>query len=91
LGICGIENLYKFRSSAQPVEERIKNSAEESIYLMADVAIVTTFQTFNLNPQKLEYLLHLFFADARLEIGQFDGKRGEFLPHPHPQIREFVQ
>lgn len=73
--ISTVENLYKIGYSTQPVEERIKNAAQEPTYLMADVQIVTTFQTFNLNPQKLEHLLHTFFAEARLEIEQFDGKR----------------
>jgi len=73
--ISEIKDLYKIGYSTQPVEERIRNAREESTYLMADVAIVTTFQTLNLNPQKLEHLLHRFFADARLEIEQFDGKR----------------
>ncbi len=73
--ISGIENLYKIGYSTQPVEERIKNAVQEPTYLMADVQIVTTFQTYNLNPQKLEHLLHTFFAEARLEIEQFDGER----------------
>ena len=73
--VSSIDNLYKIGYSTQPVEERISNAAKEPTYLMAEVQIVTTFQTFNVNPQKLEHLLHVFFAEARLEIEQFDGKR----------------
>ncbi|MCX7094973.1 MAG: GIY-YIG nuclease family protein [Methylobacter sp.] len=45
--------------------------------LMADVKLLSEFQTYNLNPQKLELLLHTFFAESCLNIDVFDneGKR----------------
>lgn len=72
-----IENLYKIGFSAQPTEQRILNAKNEPTYLMADVAIVSEFQTFNLNPQKLENLLHRFFSNSCLGVDVFDndGKR----------------
>ena len=44
---------------------------------MAGVMPVTEFETYNLNPQKLEILLHTFFAEACLNLDVFDseGKR----------------
>ena len=44
---------------------------------MADVTVVAEYQTFNLNPQKLEYLLHNFFSGSCLSVDVFDndGKR----------------
>jgi hypothetical protein len=44
---------------------------------MAPVKIVEVFQCFNLNPQKLELLLHTFFGSSCLNIDIFDneGKR----------------
>jgi len=72
-----IENLYKIGFSSQSVSERISNAEKEPTYLMAEVAPVVEFQTFNLNPQKLELLLHTFFAAACLNLDVFDsdGKR----------------
>lgn len=47
---------------------------------MADVKVVTEFQTFNLNPQKLELLLHTFFASACLNLDVFDAKGVRYTP-----------
>ncbi len=75
--IKGIENLYKIGFSSQPVKQRIQNAPQEPTYLMANVIPVTEFQTYNLNPQKLEILLHTFFAKSCLNLDIFgsDGKR----------------
>ena len=72
-----IENLYKIGFSSQPVKQRIQNAEKEPTYLMADVMPVTEYQTYNLNPQKLEILLHTFFAESCLNLDVFDseGKR----------------
>ena len=72
-----ITNLYKIGFSRSPVAERIQSAAQEPTYLMAAVKPVAEFQTYNLNPQKMELLLHTFFAEACLELDVFDtdGKR----------------
>ena len=57
-----IKDLYKIGFSSQPVKQRIQNAEKEPTYLMADVMLVTDFETYNLNPQKLELLLHTFFG-----------------------------
>jgi len=71
--IKDIKDLYKIGYSTQPVQERIKNAANEPTYLMADVVVVGEFETFNLNPQKLEQLVHRFFAEVCLNFDVFDG------------------
>ena len=71
-----IQNLYKIGFSRVPVEERIKNAENEPTYLMAAVSIVTVFQCYNMNPQKLKQLLHTFFGEACLNIDIFD-KNGQ--------------
>jgi len=75
--IQSIENLYKIGFSTTLVEERVKNAADDPTYLMALVRIITTFECYNLNPQKLEQLLHNFFGSACLNFDIFDknGKR----------------
>ncbi len=72
-----IENLYKIGFSSQAVEQRIQNAEKEATYLMAKVKLVSEFETFNINPQKLELLLHTFFAECCLNLDVFDnaGKR----------------
>jgi hypothetical protein len=70
--ISGVANLYKIGYSKIPVEERIKNARLEPTYLMADVRIVMAYQCYNMNPQKLEQLLHTFFGSSCLDVDVFD-------------------
>jgi len=78
--IVAIENLYKIGFSSQLVADRIDNAAKEPTFLMADVVPVVEFQTYNLNPQKLEKLLHTFFAAACLNLDVFDGDGKRHTP-----------
>lgn len=75
--ITSISNLYKIGYSKLSVEERIKNAENEPTYLMAPVTIVTAFKCFNMNPQKLEQLLHQFFGNSclNIDVHDHDGKR----------------
>lgn len=70
--IQNIDNLFKIGFSTVPVEQRIKNSEKEPTYLMAPVHIVEAYQCYNMNPQKLEQLLHTFFGSSCLNIDIFD-------------------
>ena len=75
--IASIKDLYKIGFSTVPVEERVKNAEDQPTYLMAQVHVVEVFECYNLNPQKLELLLHKFFGKVCLEVDVFDkyGKR----------------
>lgn len=75
--IRSIKDLFKIGFSTLAVEDRIKNAAQEPTYLMAEVKIVTAFRCYNLNTQKLEFMLHAFFGNSCLDIDVFDkaGKR----------------
>lgn len=66
--IQGIRHLYKIGYSTTDVAERIKNAETEPTYLMAKVESVVEYQCYNLNPQKLEQLLHNFFGKSCLNI-----------------------
>jgi hypothetical protein len=66
--IVTMKNLYKIGFSSSDVKDRIKNAEKDPTYLMAPVAIVTSFRVVNMNPHKLEQLLHKFFGSSRLEI-----------------------
>lgn len=78
--IKSIKNLYKIGFSKIPVEERVKNAVLEPTYLMATVEIVTAFRCFNMNPQKLEQLLHTFFGSACLNVDVFDNEGRRHSP-----------
>ena len=78
--IQDIPNLYKIGYSNIPIEERIKNAEQEPTYFMAPVRIVSTFQCYNLNPQKFEQLVHNFFGKTCLNFDIFDVKGNRHTP-----------
>ena len=78
--ITSIKNLYKIGYSKTEVEERIKNAEKEPTYLMAPVNIKSVWKCFNMNPQKLELLLHTFFGNSCLELDIFDEKGKRHTP-----------
>ena len=91
-----IQNLYKIGFSTVPVNERIKNAANEPTYLMADVKLLEEYEIFNIDAQKVETLLHHFFADACVEIDVFDQKGNRHSPRewfviPRPVIAIAVE
>lgn len=78
--IAETKNLFKIGYSTIPVQERIKNAAEEPTYLMASVKVVSIFECYNLNPQKFELLLHTFFGKACLNVDVYDKQGKRFAP-----------
>ena len=55
--IQNMKYLYKIGYCKTSVEERIENAENETTFLMAPVKIVSSYKTFNLNPQKFEDLI----------------------------------
>lgn len=78
--IFNIKNLFKIGFSATTVEKRIQNAEQDPTYLMAPVKIVATFKCFNMNPQKLERLLHRFFNESCLNIDITDKSGNRYTP-----------
>lgn len=78
--IRSIENLFKIGYSKTEVQERIKNAIKEPTYLMAPVKVITIWKCYNMNPQKLEQLLHNFFGSACLNIDVFDENKKRYTP-----------
>lgn len=70
--ILELPYLYKIGFSSQAIAQRLKNAAQEPTYLLAEVEVVAEYQTYDLNPQKLEWLLHTLFAEACLNLDIFD-------------------
>jgi T5orf172 domain len=69
-----IPNLYKIGLARRSIETRIQNAANEPTYLMAPVALVSTFQCYNVNLIKLENLLHRFFDPAAAKVQVTDAQ-----------------
>lgn len=78
--ITVIDNLYKIGFSTTPVEERIKNAANDPTYLMAKVTEVARWKTLNMNTHEFENIIHRVFDCVQLRIKVLDGKGNEFTP-----------
>jgi len=94
--IQAINHLFKIGFSTTLVEERIKNAKEEPTYLLDEVSIVQTYECYNMNPQKLEKLLHTFFGKACLNIDIFDKNGNRHTPRewftaPLPIIEQAIE
>ena len=73
------DHLYKIGFTTTTVEDRIQNAIRDVAFLEAPVEIVTYFECFHINPQKLERLTHTFLEAQRLTITLIgkDGKEYE--------------
>ena len=65
-------NLYKIGFSTTDVETRIKNAKKDPTYLMAEVKTVAAYEVYNVNPHKLEQLIHKFFSQSCLDLEIYD-------------------
>ena len=66
--IKSIKNLYKIGYCTTSIEKRTENAENETTFLMAPVKVVSSYQTFNSNPQKFEDVIHQFFSERCLDI-----------------------
>lgn len=94
--IVNIKDLYKVGFASNSVDERIKNAKHEATYLFAEVQKVATYKVYNRNADKLESLLHRFFANACLDIDLFNEKGQRLNPRewfvvPFEVIEETIQ
>lgn len=78
--IKAVPNLYKIGLARRSIESRIQNAANEPTYLMAPVALVSTFQCYNVNLPKLENLLHRFFDYAAAKVQVTDAQGNYHTP-----------
>ena len=78
--IKAVPNLYKIGLARRSIETRIKNAVNEPTYLMAPVALVSTFQCYNVNLPKLESLLHRFFDHATAKVQVTDAQGNYHTP-----------
>lgn len=64
--------VHKIGVTNLKVEQRVAGARLQPTFLMADVEIVASYQLFNINRTRLEYLLHRVLAPARLDIEVMD-------------------
>ena len=74
--IKSINNLYKIGYTTTSIEKRIENAENETTFLMAPVKIVSSYKTYNLNPQKFEDVIHKVFSERCLDV-KITNKDGE--------------
>ena len=91
-----IKDLYKIGFSSSPVMERIKNANNEATYLFSDIKNLRAWKVYNRNADKLESLLHRFFAEVCLDVDLFNDKGQRLNPRewfvvPFEVIEEAVQ
>ncbi len=72
--------LVKIGYSSQSVEERVKNAAADPTYLEAPVRILASLDCYNLNPQKVEHLIHAFLAKQRVNMTLISSKGKPYKP-----------
>jgi hypothetical protein len=94
--IKSVKNLYKIGYTELTVEERTKNSENDTAFLEAPVRIIASIECFNLNPNKFETLIHAFLSSQRLLIDLYskDGKRykpQEWFSVPLETARETIK
>lgn len=94
--LADIKDLYKIGFSTNSIDERIKNAKNEATYLFADVQKIATYKVYNRNADKLENLLHRFFAHTCLNIDLFNEKGQRINPRewfvlPFEVIEEAIQ
>lgn len=90
------QNLYKIGFSTTAVETRIQNAKNDPTYLMAEVQTVSAYEVYNVNPHKLEQLIHKFFSHSCLDIDIIDDsgnihKPREWFIAPLEVIEEAVE
>ena len=94
--LADIKDLYKIGFATGSVDDRIKNAKNEATYLFADVKKIATYKVYNRNADKLEGLLHRFFANVCLDIDLFNEKGQRLNPRewfvvPFEVIEEAIQ
>lgn len=88
--------IHKIGVTGGSVKKQISNAEKDPTYLLAKVEVVETYKLSNINPSKLERLLHKFFSKARLDVELQDrfGKGvepREWFLLPLPVIEEAIQ
>lgn len=66
------DHILKIGVTKNPIHLRLANAERDPTFLSAPVDLVASYTLQNLEPQKVETLLHAFFGEARLKISAKD-------------------
>lgn len=66
------ELIHKIGMTKGDLKARFSGAKKDPTFLLADVTVVASYTLSNINPPKLENLLHSFFAEARLDVALHD-------------------
>ena len=88
--------VHKIGVTSTSVEKRIANAENDPTFLLSGVTLVATYELYGIDRNKLEKLLHRFFAPARLKIEIKDrfGRRvipQEWFCVPFERIEEAIE
>ncbi len=79
--VTTVKDLYKIGVTTGSVENRIKNARSDPTFLMSPVKIIENYRlTGELNPKKVESLIHKIFADAKLVLEITDNHGNQYVP-----------
>lgn len=60
--------IHKIGVTGGSVETRIAHASHDATYLLADVEVVATYKLADLNPAKLEQIIHRVFGNAQIDM-----------------------
>lgn len=72
--------IHKIGMTTGDIKKRLSGAKKDPTFLLADVDLVASYALSNINPTKLEGLLHTLFAKARLDLNLQDRFGGAVTP-----------
>lgn len=82
--------IHKIGVTGGEVPRRIAGASIDPTYLLADVEVVTSYELYNIDRNKLEKLLHRLFEPARLDIRLIDRFGNPVVPREWFLVPLFV-
>lgn len=82
--------IHKIGVTGGEVPRRIAGASTDPTYLLADVEVVTNYELYNIDRNKLEKLLHRLFEPARLDITLTDRFGNPVVPREWFLVPLFV-
>jgi len=93
--VAKYRNLHKIGFSKNRGELRAKSSQMDATFLFSEVDIIAEWALYNSNPQQVEYRLHQFFHEQRLnmtlKIGSQEYKPNEWFDVDIVNIEKALQ
>ena len=64
--------IHKIGMTTRSPEDRIRGASKDPTFLLCAAQLVASYQLSNINPGKMEKLLHTFLNEARLDVNLAD-------------------